>query len=514
MKFSRFGVIDLRQVILGFAVLCVMVTLGNQFIINYRVHGQQMVAHTLASNQAYASKLSDITEQFLNSLQMQLRYSAARLADNNTLKSQQQETLRLLEQTASFNSVVVVNEQGVITSTAPLTLGVKGVRLESDSAKQSLRAQAPTIPQPFVSPASNLIVSPSHPIFSADEQYQGYIAGTIYLHGDNILSRLLGQHFHNDKANIMVLSANGSVIYHSQHQRVGSKITPASPLWPAFTNAQMQSGSEGVGAMLVGYAPVRTANWVVLVGTERNQVVESVGNTIMNVLAKAAPVTVITLLVIWYLANLISAPLRQLAQRVADSSKEYDDVPTWFFEAKTLRNALRTYSNEQHQRINDLNKASLTDPLTGIGNRRYMEVFIQSMVADEQAFAVITLDIDHFKRVNDNYGHDVGDDVIQGLGQLLQSSCREYDGVCRSGGEEFLLILPGIGKDIALELAERLRVTIQAHDFTPVPQVTVSLGVSLWQPGCSVDAVLKAADNALYRAKQRGRNRCEVELLG
>ncbi|MBS3797913.1 MULTISPECIES: sensor domain-containing diguanylate cyclase [unclassified Pseudoalteromonas] len=520
MRLTRLFLLDLRQVILGFTLLLVLITLANQFVISYRVYTQQAMTQSLEANRAYAGKMADITSQFIQSLQMQLAYSAQSLSrDLDNPAHRKQEVQRLLAQTESFNSVVLIDHRGEVISAAPEQLGAVGLTLQSSEAKQSLRAQQPLMPQPFVSPLGNLVVSPSHPIFAEGEpkRYLGYIAGTIYLNGNNILSRLLGTHFHGAESRILVLSENGAVVYDNQRQHIGMTIGDVHPLWPAFMQAQAgESGamiSTKEEAQLIGYAPVKDMRWVVLVVSAQQQVVTSVGNTIGNLMKKAAPVTLITLLAIWLLAGTISAPLQLLARRVRDNDKTFSDIPAWYNEAKTLKRAIETYSNEQLQRISALNLASNTDPLTGIGNRRYMQACLDSMKEQGQAFAVLALDIDHFKKINDHFGHDIGDEVIKTLAQLLKLGCREYDSVCRSGGEEFMLLLPGLHVEKAQELAERLRQQIASHEFAPVAQVTVSVGVSLWQPGNEIGAALKAADNALYKAKHNGRNRTEVQWL-
>ena len=516
----RLFVLDLRQVILGFTLLLVFITLANQFVISYRVYTQQAMTHSLEANRAYASKLADITSQFIQSLKMQLAYSAQSLSgDLDNAERREQEVQRLLSQTQSFNSVVIVDRRGEVISAAPEQLGAVGIILNAAATTQSLMVPQAMMPQPYVSPLGNLVVSPSHPIMSdtEPERYLGYISGNMYLHGNNILSQLLGTHFYGAEARIMVLSENGAVVYDSQSQHIGMTVGDIHPLWGAFMQAQAGESGAMVStqgeSQLIGYAPVKDMRWVVLVSSAQQQVVTSVGNTIGNLMEKAAPVTIITLLAIWLLAGTISAPLQILARRVRDNDKNFDDIPAWYTEAKTLKQAIEVYSKEQLQRISALNLASNTDPLTGIGNRRYLQSCMDSMREQGQSFAILALDIDHFKSINDRFGHDVGDQVIKTVAQLLKLGCREYDYVCRSGGEEFMLLLPGLDAVKAQELAERLRQQIAEHSFAPVTQVTVSVGVSLWQGGVEISAALKAADKALYKAKNKGRNCTEAELL-
>ncbi|MBF0399390.1 MAG: diguanylate cyclase [Magnetococcales bacterium] len=171
-------------------------------------------------------------------------------------------------------------------------------------------------------------------------------------------------------------------------------------------------------------------------------------------------------------------------------------------EEKRLEKQLRIMSN--------------TDSLTGLYNRR----FLDETLCDEfsrskryhQSLAVLMLDIDHFKRFNDEHGHDQGDRILQAVAGVLQHSCRDVDFPCRYGGEEFCLILPNTALEGAKQMAERLRVGVERMRVDDL-QVTISLGVAVYPlvGDCPVE-LQKAADEALYQAKRAGRNRyCVVE---
>ncbi len=166
-----------------------------------------------------------------------------------------------------------------------------------------------------------------------------------------------------------------------------------------------------------------------------------------------------------------------------------------------------------------LREQSIRDPLTGLFNRRYLdETLPREVLRAARASAtlgVIMLDIDHFKQFNDTRGHDAGDAVLSTLGRFLQKHVRGDDIACRYGGEEFTLILPGASLEIARERAEQLRVGAQSLAVrvadTQLTIITLSLGVAIWpHHGETAAAVLHAADAALYRAKQAGRNRVEI----
>lgn len=154
-----------------------------------------------------------------------------------------------------------------------------------------------------------------------------------------------------------------------------------------------------------------------------------------------------------------------------------------------------------------------TDKLTGLLNRHAFGVLIEKMLASsrrtQQPISFIVGDIDHFKDINDRYGHHIGDEVLAGIGGLLAASLREADFAVRWGGEEFLLVLPGCALNEAHNVAEKVRLAIaQARPVTQLPElaVTMSLGVSELMPGELADPAIDRADNALYAAKKSGRN--------
>jgi two-component system cell cycle response regulator len=160
---------------------------------------------------------------------------------------------------------------------------------------------------------------------------------------------------------------------------------------------------------------------------------------------------------------------------------------------------------------------AITDALTGLFNRRYMEMHLASLV--EQAasrgkpIAVMILDIDFFKAINDGHGHDAGDDVLREFSVRIRKAIRNIDLACRYGGEEFVIVMPETDMAVASMVAERIRRRIATEPF-PIQQgaknleVTISIGIAaIGQPGDNAAAILKRADTALYRAKRDGRNR-------
>lgn len=179
---------------------------------------------------------------------------------------------------------------------------------------------------------------------------------------------------------------------------------------------------------------------------------------------------------------------------------------------KSLQDKL-LQSNQQ------LHALSCTDPLTGLSNRRQLMENLRSEFERSQRFgdpfALLLVDLDHFKQVNDTYGHQQGDFVLQQIAKLLQGQRRQYDTVARYGGEEFILLLPKTTVDAAHAVAERLRQQINKQSFPAELAdlaLTASIGVAATPHAqiLNAEGLIRAADTALYAAKHNGRNRVEV----
>jgi diguanylate cyclase (GGDEF)-like protein len=183
---------------------------------------------------------------------------------------------------------------------------------------------------------------------------------------------------------------------------------------------------------------------------------------------------------------------------------------------------MRANANELHEMVGILEDkassfeiASLTDPLTGIGNRSSFNNALKSEMGrfsryGTKTFALLMLDIDHFKLVNDQHGHLNGDEVLKGLVQIIRSMIRDSDTFARWGGEEFVLLLPLTELKYAENMAERIRVRISETSFHPVGNLTVSLGVGQYRESESVEEFIHRIDRALYLAKNTGRNKVKV----
>jgi diguanylate cyclase (GGDEF)-like protein len=158
----------------------------------------------------------------------------------------------------------------------------------------------------------------------------------------------------------------------------------------------------------------------------------------------------------------------------------------------------------------ELERLVVVDPLTGVFNRRkFHESLGQAIVTamrHQHWFALLMLDIDNFKQINDRYGHQVGDDVLRLVCKLVDSSIRSSDQMFRVGGEEFCIVAVALDVEKARVLAEKVRSAVEAYDFPGVGRVTISVGIAWFREGDNQQNLYARADSALYRAKRQGRN--------
>ena len=176
--------------------------------------------------------------------------------------------------------------------------------------------------------------------------------------------------------------------------------------------------------------------------------------------------------------------------------------------------ALESMRSELKAQQDALERLATTDTLTGLPNRRRLEEACSIQMArvkrHGERLSVVMIDVDKFKSVNDTYGHQVGDQILQHVAVVLDETVRESDFVGRWGGEEFMILCPATKLDDACVVAEKVRAAIEAHDFPVVGTKTASFGVAELAVGEPLEHAVERADAALYTAKENGRNRVEV----
>lgn len=164
-------------------------------------------------------------------------------------------------------------------------------------------------------------------------------------------------------------------------------------------------------------------------------------------------------------------------------------------------------------KVTKLTQKIQTDPLTGAYNKRYFNNKIEKIIDKNEKCIVAVIDLDDFKKINDTYGHQIGDNVLVEFTNLVQNNIRNDDIFSRWGGEEFLLLLCDISLDDAIKKIEFIRILIDAFNFTDIGHLTISIGVAYTDEKDSVHTLLKRADEALYEAKKYGKNRVQFKKV-
>ena len=207
---------------------------------------------------------------------------------------------------------------------------------------------------------------------------------------------------------------------------------------------------------------------------------------------------------------MLTRPLFDESNRVRGGMAIVEDIT----DRKQANDRLESQLAEIQLLQAELQERTLRDPLTGLYNRRYLQETLPREFARLERIGhplgVIIMDVDHLKTVNDSYGHDAGDIVLQAIGKLLLANIRIEDIACRHGGDEFVVVMPDASLQVCQERAELIRVLFEAMETTyhsKEIRATVSMGVAAFPlHGSNREEILTCADRALYKAKQAGRN--------
>lgn len=181
-----------------------------------------------------------------------------------------------------------------------------------------------------------------------------------------------------------------------------------------------------------------------------------------------------------------------------------------YYISSVMHIGLLSLYGELKQRFGQVQSQAATDELTGLTNRRQMQVLLDQAVSDQQSvgvsFAVLLLDIDHFKRINDRYGHNTGDEVLRAVSTVMGQCIRQSDCLSRWGGEEFIVLLPGANLASAEQIATKILSALRERIFAEGVTLTASIGAAAHGEGERPEDVVHRADVALYQAKQAGRD--------
>lgn len=508
--------VDLRRLIMWMCLFFVVLALGNGLHAAYRVQHGLLLQHSLDTNRAYAEKLAQVTDSFLKASAQYLKATALDVTESSLdLVATKKELVQLASITDSFNAIIAVDSSGKIFAAAPANAHMVGTHLLAAQARQLLNAkESVAISSAFKGPDDRWMSIIASPIFSHDGSYAGFVGGVIYLQGDSALQNTLDKLHYQHGSYFYIVDEKGTVVHHPHHNLIGSSLKNIESV-PAVLRGEMgtqrMSDAESKGR-LVSHAPIMIANWGVVAHRPTDVALSNIDELFLQTLYYSLPLFIISLLAIWWVARFIAHPLRELAEVAAnlDNRANFSRIRYirgWYVEAALIRKGLLQGFSAVGNRIRKLHREGSTDSLTGLFNRRGLDAAMGKLTEAAGDGAVVMIDIDHFKAVNDKYGHAVGDEVLKTIAALIMAEARTEDVVARMGGEEFVVLLPETGLDPARRFAERLRSAIEQTHFDRVGKVTISLGIASYpKHGANVHDSLVLADAALYRAKAAGRN--------
>ena len=386
--------------------------------------------------------------------------------------------------------------------------------------------------------------------FSAPILRDGQTVGVLAIHGSwdwtrEVIESLLPPWAAERQLQLFIFDSQGQVIYAPQGQtevyRASGQRLPGLPSGTSVSAVSWQDGQSYLTALahVTAQGPASSLGWHVVAreplalafAEARRAQGIAIGVGLLVALLGAA--------IAWLAARRISMDLYALAKaahEIGEGTAGASIVPSHSSrEVQILSSALdrmtrRLLAHSQEmeetvrQRTQELQRANQAlemqarcDPLTGLLNRRGLGGQFDFAIAlarrSGRPLSLLTVDVDHFKRVNDTHGHGVGDQVLQGLARTLQQRLRRSDVAARIGGEEFVALLPDTGLEEAQAAADALRLAVAAQEHPQVGHITISLGVSALRGGDEdgASALLQRADAALYQAKGEGRNRVCVQ---
>jgi len=353
------------------------------------------------------------------------------------------------------------------------------------------------------------------PIQATGERVLGTLAAEVSLSG---LIETLRQFAPGEAGFASLLNADGSLIVSS----VGISAEDMQLRYePESIRAQLESDGTPValtdlrGEQVLGsMRRVPALDWIVVAAIPSAEVYGQLVRMRVVTLSIVVGTLLVAAVLGYALGLIIVRPLDRLtraASKVAAGDLDVDLVDTKGGEVGYLTEVFRDMVAHLRTSRVELERLSVTDPLTGLDNRRRMMEALQNEVLRsrrlEHVFAVIMVDVDHFKSYNDAHGHQAGDEALKRVATVLRESLRDVDSVARYGGEEFFVLLPETTTDEAADLAKRVRSAL-AKQPPPAGAVTLSFGVASYPAhGLNGEALIGAADEALYEAKNGGRDR-------
>ena len=519
---SALGLDSVRSTILTLAVLATLIPALATSAISYRQNRRAIRAKLNQQLSGASNQAARETRLWINERLYDLRvFASSYEVSENIERASPQTRKRLTDYLVSvkdrFGDYVELMVVGTDLRTVTGSAKVPGKLHFAGAWLQQARQGDPVLGDPRRGdPAEPVTMEMAVPIQSAAGRFLGVLAARLKFSG---IEQLLREEVagHEDRVAIVlpggqvILSAGGTFA-----RLPGDALRELQRADSTAVSFRTSDGLDVVGALTV----VPRSDWSAVAAIPAASAFEEIRR-----LQIATAVTLVVLLAVvgllaYALGLLIVRPLERLSlasTRVAAGDLEVDLPASGGGELSKLAGLFNDMVKRLRESRAELERLSVTDALTGLANRRLlMAELARELRRSERhstSLAVLMLDVDHFKRFNDTYGHPAGDVVLNRVATTLRKCVRDVDTVSRYGGEEFLVMLPETPAREAAQVAERIRAGTQADRFSPdgggaLLNITVSVGYAVYpENGKTVETLIEAADQALYKSKASGRNR-------
>ena len=484
---------------------------------------------------SYASLRNTLTENFLNNNH---QYTVKVASSTTDLFKNMKQNLDTLSQIVSikelnqseinqwgsasdgyFNSIFTTDENGVVQLISPFdfssnSLMKPGTKITSDLMEKALQQKKPFISEPYHAQSGNLMILLSYPVFDPSGNYKGVVDGTIYLESDSSLKRILNQHDLSNNSVVFVVDRKGQIIYHPDSSFINQSVTDQADVQNVM---QGQSGSAKIlsrngDEFFSGFALIEETGWGIIARTPVTVMEKPLQELTFKLIIRSLPILIIFLFLSWFFANRLVKPINILARFSEEAVQTKQTLNSFhrlhinssIYEVKQLYQHINKYFQQLDDQLQQ-------DGLTGALNRRAFDQKIGKLVERNIPFFLIIVDIDHFKKINDEFGHLIGDDVLRSLSSIMMEAGGERETCYRYGGEEFIILSTEKDINVVFALAERIRMTVALTSSPSEKSITISIGISsLQEKDEAPQDVIKRADIALYQSKHNGRNQTTV----
>ncbi|MCU6707558.1 sensor domain-containing diguanylate cyclase [Paenibacillus sp. J5C_2022] len=506
------GKLKLRTFLLLLVTGAVLLTAVSGSYFAWQSNQAALVDRYLQGNEQYARKqasnLNDILQVMLETVQTLSEW----ISDSGMpSESRLHEWLSLNRH--YFNAVFIVDESSQVVGASPsnfrYTIGKQAPH--NIAATMQIR-RAPFVTTPFTALRDHYLLVLTAPIMKRDGSYAGYAAGAILLDENNALCRLLTEHFYDNGSYLYVADRFGRLAIHPDKDRLREFVSYNEVVQQGIRGGSgSQKVKNGDGELyLAGYAYEPLSGLVIVSQTPASVLKAPAEKLLRHMLYYMLPVFFLIWLTALLASLAISRPLHKMArftQGHTGGVPHSGELPPadsriaelWQLQS-SLNRQLKLWSDEVQR-----------DGLTGLANRKTFDAMIRQWLDNHIPFSLILMDVDHFKGINDTFGHLVGDQVLQQLASQLRSVTREGDLCFRYGGEEFGILVRYAKEQEAVAVAERLRKKVSGATSPSGRPVSLSLGVATCRlEDKTADAVIDRADKALYRSKENGRNQTNL----